>query len=192
MNRVYTFILCLIRPFFCLFYPYRVSGRENRPEGAAIVCANHTSLIDPIYLAIAFGSKHQLRFMAKKELSKVPLVGWILGKAGIFYVDRNHNDIDAIRTAMKALKDGSKIMMFPEGTRVAEDEAVAAKTGSVRLAVKLGVPIVPVYVPGNKKLFRRLHVVIGEPYFIERETELNSDELAAELMSKIAALKAVS
>ena len=189
MNRLYQVIVCILRPFFFLLFPYKVSGRENRSEGAAIVCANHSSMIDPFFIAFGYGKDYQLQFMAKKEISKIPIVGWVLAKAGIFFVNRGANDVDAIRTAMKVLKSGGKIMMFPEGTRVPEEKAVAAKTGAVRLASKLNVPLVPVYIPPKQKLFSRVHVRIGAPFQVDKSGGKSDSELAEELMSKIYALK---
>ena len=192
MKGFYHFLYIVARPFLGLWHPIRISGRENVPEGAAIVCANHSNMVDPFLVAFSFGYSHFMRFMAKKELKSVPVIGWLLDKAGVFFVDRGASDIDAIRTAMKALKAGDKVMMFPEGTRVSSDDAVAAKTGAVRLASKLGVPIVPVYVPRQKKPFCRLNVVVGEPYVIDKAAGRDSEACAAELMDRIAGLKAVA
>ena len=189
MNRLYQIIVCILRPLFFLAFPYRVSGRENRREGAAIVCANHSAAIDPFFVAFGFGINYQLQFMAKKEISKIPIVGWVLAKAGIFFVNRGANDVDAIRTAMKVLKSEGKIMIFPEGTRVAEENATAAKTGAVRLATKLNVPLVPVYIPSKKRLFSRVHVRIGAPFYADKSGGKSDSEMAEELMSKIYGLK---
>lgn len=191
MSIFYRIVVCIIRPFFFIFHPYKIIGRENRPAGPGIVCANHTRLVDPVFVAFAFGAKHFVRFMAKQELGRIPVLGWLLTKVGVFYVDRAHSDIDAVRTAMKALKAGSKVMMFPEGRRVSSEDSVAAKTGAVRLAAKLGVPIIPVYIPAEKKMFRKTTVVIGEPYFIDRAGKAGSGELSAALMHRIYSLEKV-
>lgn len=187
MSRFYAFLVAVLRVILFPFFPYRQTGRENLPEGACIICANHTHAMDPFYLAFSFGRKNHLRFMAKQELSRIPVITPILHKIGVVFVDRGNSDIDAIRTSMKLLKDGQRIMMFPEGTRVSEDEAVSAKTGAVRLATKLSVPILPVYIPRKKKHLGRTHVRIGQAYMPERSKD--KDELAAELMEKIAALR---
>lgn len=191
MKRFYQVLVCILRAICFLVYPYSCSGKENIPEGAAIVCANHTSLLDPLLLAFSFGIKHHLRFMAKKELESVPVVGWVLRNAGIFFVDRGSSDISAVRTSMKILKDGGKVMMFPQGTRVSEEEASDAKTGAVRIATKLNVPILPVYIPGNKKPFRKTHIVVGVPYSIDRNASSDNDKLAEDLMGKISSLKVI-
>lgn len=190
MNRIYKisyYVLYLLR---MILYPMRFTGRENAPEGAAIVCANHSSYIDPILLAFAFGPKHYLRFMAKIELFQNKFLSWLIRTYGGFPIDRGNSDITAIRTAMKILRDGGKVMMFPEGTRVSEDDAVAGKSGAVRLAMKLKVPIVPVYITRGKKLFHRTEIHIGPPYMIDASASAEFDVLAGQLMEKIYALKA--
>ena len=186
-RRWYDFIYSLMKVLQVLFYPLKSVGMENIPEGPAVVCANHSSYFDPLLLALAFTRRHYLRFMAKKELFRVPIVGWAIRNAGAFPVDRKANDVGAIRTAMRILKDGAKLMMFPEGTRVAEDDATAAKAGAIRLASKLKVPLLPVYIPRRKPLFKPLRITVGTPYYVD-DSGHNGSALAEELMKKISAL----
>ena len=101
--------------------------------------------------------------MAKIELSRVPVVGWLLGKAGIIFVDRGHADVHAVKEALMWLKQGGKMLVFPEGTRVHEGQNVEAKGGAALFATRTGVPIVPVYVSRKKYWFRRSPVIIGKP-----------------------------
>ena len=186
MNPVFLFLYCLLIGFKTILYPLSYSGRENIPDGPAIVCANHSSNTDPILISYAFGLRHMLHFMAKIELFRIPLIRSVLSGIGTFGVDRSKNDMVAVRTAMKYLKSGEKIMIFPEGTRVREEDSIAGKTGSVRLAMRLRVPIVPVYIEKNKKLFRKTVINIGKPYYIDAEKSVgDSEELSAELMKKI-------
>ena len=189
MRWRYLVVYYILRPLCALLYPMRYTGRENVPEGAAILCANHSNFIDPVLLAMACGTKHWLHFMAKEELMEKPVLGWILKGIGSFGVQRGKSDINAIRTAMKYLKSGEKIMMFPEGTRVSADEGQDAKTGAIRLASKLNVPIVPVYIPRRKKVFSRVRIAIGQPYYTESAGHDGYDELSHQLMDKIYELR---
>ena len=189
MNKMYSFAYHILWPIVHVLWPYRFTGREIIPEGGAVICANHSSFIDPILVGLAFGKKHFLHFMAKAELFKVPVLGWIMRKAGAFGVNRGSNDISAVRTAMKYLKAGEKVLIFPEGTRVSEDDAVEARTGAIRLASKLRVPIVPVHVPRVKKLFSRVHIHIGEPYYVENADHSSFERLSGELMRRISSLR---
>ena len=191
MRFLYSLYYILIFPFFSLMHRVTVKGRENIPEGGAVICANHSSLKDPIALAFAMSLKYHPRFMAKIELMRIPILGFLLKKGGIFGVNRGNSDITAIKTAMKLLKDGEKVVIFPEGTRVESADESAAKTGAIMLASKIGVPILPVYIPRAKRLFKKIEVVIGEPYSIEKlrgGSEAYS-VYAKELMQKIEGLK---
>ncbi len=73
--------------------------------------------------------------------------------------------MQAVKTALKLLKDGDKLLMFPEGTRVRQGEDVSVKTGAAMFATRTGVPLLPVYIQRKKRLFARNAVVIGQPYY---------------------------
>ena len=193
MRTVYAILYCIIFPFFNLVHPCRAVGREHIPEGGVLVCANHTAASDPFFLVFAFRLQHQVRAMAKAELIRVPVIGWLLSKAGVFGVDRGKADVGAIKQAMKFLKGGEKVLLFPEGTRIKDGGAGEAKTGAAMLAVRCGVPILPVYVPEKKRWFGRTPVVIGEPYLPHVESRKGTQEeyeaITADLMARIRALE---
>lgn len=188
MRIMYIVLLTLLRPIVALLYPARCTGRENIPAGAAIVCPNHSNFIDPLLVAYAVGPKVFLRCMAKKELFKIPLLGWLLKVCGAFGVNRGETDINAIRAAVKILRENGKILIFPEGTRSGDDNT-AAKTGAVRLAVRYGIPLVPVYLTRRKKVFSRAELVIGKPYIPEAGRHGEYSEAADRLMENIYALR---
>ena len=167
MRRVYNFYYMILYPIMKIFFRLKSSGTEKIPDGAALVCANHSSILDPMLIAVAFTKKHFLHFMAKKELAKSKIMKLIIDKGGSFLVDRAHSDIEAIKTTIKYLKSDEKVMMFPEGTRISDEDSTAAKNGAVRIAVKTKAPIVPVYIQRKKKIFRKTYVVVGDPYYIE-------------------------
>ncbi len=189
--RFYRFILAVVNVLLFPLYRIRVIGRENIQDGAALICSNHTGYTDPIFIAHAYRKRHQIHFMAKAELMHIPLLGGLLRRLGTFGVDRGHSDITAIKTALQYLKSGEKVAMFPQGTRVDEGDASAAKTGAILLASRAKVPIVPVYMPGHKHVFSRVQVVIGEPYMLNLEKNDHEGKAAAaeELMEKINGLK---
>lgn len=195
-NRI-DFLYKIGRAFFVmflkLFYGLKILGRENIPAGAAIFCGNHSHSFDAFYMAVAVNNNQQLHFMAKKEIFENKLFAFAMNKVGAFPVNRQGSDVSAIKTALRYLKNGDKIGIFPEGTRVSSDNAVQAKHGALKLAERTGAPIVPVYIPREKKLFRRNTVVIGVPYFVNPDRKkLTAEEynvLADELMKKIGALR---
>ena len=176
-------------PFFNLFFPRKTYGKENRPgEGAYLICANHPSSFDPFMLTYSVGLKHHIHFMGKIEIFNVPLVGTVLRGIGMIPVDRTSGGAMAMKQAMKLLKSGKKVGMFPEGTRVKAEEGAAAKAGTVRMAARMNVPILPVYIENNKKLFRRNKIVIGQAYSLLLDKTASAeefDEAASALMKKI-------
>ena len=188
-KRWFNFIYSIVIPVVKLIYPVRCKGTENIPEGPAVVCGNHSNLVDPLLAAAAFGKRTFMHFIAKVELSTVPVIGWVLRKCGVCFVNRGESDIGAMRSMMRYLKRGDKIFIFPEGTRAGEDNMVDAKTGAVRLASKLQVPIVPVYIPRRKKLFSRIHMSIGKPYTVEGHNHNEYETLAGDIMESIYELR---
>lgn len=189
MNFWYRFFYALIFPLAKLLYPCKITGREKIPEGPLIVCANHTGLLDPVYIAIAYGRKRQLFFMAKAELFKIPVVKTLFRIVGIFPVDRGRPDINSIRICMKHIKAGERIMLFPEGTRVENSGDVQAKLGAVRIAVKTGALVQPVYVSPNRRKFHWSKLIIGDPFKIAPPENKDYEHLAAQLMDKIYSLE---
>jgi len=179
-------------PVICFFRPFDVVGKENLIKGAAMVCSNHSEMIDPFLIGISFGIDDNIHVIAKIEIFKIPVVSFVLWKIGMIPVDRSINDIASIKMTLGFLKQNQKIVIFPEGTRTTEHDASSAKSGAVKLAERAGVPIIPVFLPRKKPFFRKSTLVFGEPYFIENQKEKrNVDDyakLSEELMNKIQAL----
>lgn len=193
LDRNFRRLYAGLYPFFRIFYPWKVIGHENIPEGAVVICPNHTYWNDPFCVAFAFGKNFVMRAMAKMEIMSWPIAGPVLGKCGVFFVDRGNADLKAARQAMKALKEGSKLLIFPEGTRVQEGESVDAKAGAALFATRCNAPLLPVYIKNTKKMFKRNIVVIGEPYMpVYEGRKASSEELqniARELQQRIYALE---
>ena len=138
-----------------------------------ICCIPHQRQRPAVSGPFAFGLKNQLRPMAKIELLRVPVVGWLLSKAGIFGVDRGKSDVGALKQAMQFLRSGEKVLIFPEGHRVRESRGDVSqpKAGAAMLAVRCGVPhpaglhprekaLVPPHAGGHR---RGLHPHCGHP-----------------------------
>lgn len=189
MNRLYSVLYPIVWIFMKLFHPWQAKGRERLPEGGALICGNHTSLGDPLYVVCAIGHRPQLRVMAKEELMRIPVLGFLLRHAGIVGVKRGKADVGAVKEIMKALKGGEKVLLFPEGTRVHEGEASEAHTGAAMFATRTGVPIMPVYISPKKRIFRKTGVIFGEPYHPAFEGRKPSPEdyerIANDLMARI-------
>ncbi len=191
MKIAYLIYYILVYPFAKLVFPCRFIGKENITDGPLIVCADHSDYLDAVLLAMAFGSGRQLFFMAKAEFFQVPVVRKIFIWGGAFPIERGEADIAAIRTTINHLKNGHIIMIFPEGTRVSESESVDAKNGAVRIASKLKVPIMPIYISKNKKAFHRSKLVVGKPYTPEAPKNKDYTQLSDELLNRIYELESV-
>jgi len=145
-------------------------------------------MIDPFLMAYSMGAQFQIHYMAKAVLFRIPVIGAILRGIGMFPVDRESGGAQAMMAAMKLLKNGKRVGMFPEGTRVSTEDGSAVKAGAVRLAARLNVPIVPMYVPRKKKVLRFNKIVIGTPYMVGLDKKASAEEYeqaANELMEKI-------
>lgn len=190
LERSFHFWYVIFWPLMHLLYPMRVYHRERLPEGAMVLCAPHTSMVDPILIMMALGIRNFPRFMAKKELFAKPLLRRFLTSVGVFPVDRGSADLHSIRTAMGILKDGGILGIFPEGTRIHSDEAGSARSGAIMLASKTGASVVPVWLTRDKRLFRRVDVVFGEAYSLPRLSGAEAYRPhAEELMRRIGELK---
>ena len=194
-NRFYELAYIVLYPFLHLFYRPDVHGIENIPEGKAVFCCNHSSNADPLLIMITAGYHHTLYALAKIEISRWPFIGWFLKKAGMIFVDRGKADIGAIKAAMKYLKQDQQILIFPEGTRVSEEESAAAKGGAAMLSVRMSAPIVPIYLESRKKLFHRTKIVYGKPFQPEvagrKGTAEEYQKIADETLRRIYELKKV-
>lgn len=195
MTKFYRIIYTIVAPFVHLLFPCRVVGMENLPEGGALLCANHASGWDPIVIGLNLPRDSRLTVMAKDQLFRIPLLGLFLRKLGIFPVRRGGSDLTAMKTAIKVLSGGNRLLVFPEGTRVEERGDVEAKGGVTMLAVRTGVPMVPIYCGEKHKFLRKTTIVFGEPYIPviagRRPTPDENRAIAAEVLRRIYALSEV-
>ncbi len=163
-NKFYRVVHAIIVPLIRLVYPLQVEGMEHVTEGAVVMCPNHSSALDPILVCCALQRTVPIRMMAKKQLMETPVLGWFLSKVGAFGVDRGNSDITAIKTAIRAIREGCKLLIFPEGTRVKEGEEVGAKGGAAMIAIRSGAAMQPVYIDVKKRPFHKVRVIFGPVY----------------------------
>lgn len=148
-----------------LLFRARSHHRERIPKTGFLLCANHTSMLDPVILYRLFFRK--IHFMAKKEAFKNPLVGWFLRRLGAFPVQRGGADMKAIHEAIKWVEKGEIVCIFPQGTRCpGVDPADTKVYGGVGLiAYHTKAPVLPVRIwnKGNKtRIFHRNDLIAGE------------------------------
>ena len=165
MSPFYRFGRGLLMPFYKLLFWYKINGRENVPnDGAYIVCSNHLSNNDPVLLGLAM--KRQIFYMAKAELFRNPIAGWVIRHLGAFPVNRGAGDGKAINEAEQIVKDGKLLGIFIEGTRSKTGEFLRPKSGASIIAHQMNVPVIPVCItPKNKKIrvFQQVKISIGKP-----------------------------
>jgi len=153
-----------------LLFRVRVVGRKNEPkrkDGVYLVCGNHQTVLDPVFLCIAL-RRQQPHFMAKAELFRVPVLGRLVRWLGAYPVSRGKGDVGAIKHAIHLLDSGRSIGLFPQGTRCAgkDPRETKAKNGAAMIASHAGAQILPVHIKMKDytwKFFRRVTIVIGEP-----------------------------
>src|SRR3954452_24930106 len=166
---VYWLGRAVLQPFFHVYFRLSRVGREHVPqEGPAIFGANHRSFIDP--LVIGMLARRPLYYVAKKELFRHRLLGWLLNALGAFPVDRGAGDKDMLETAHAILARGNALVIFPEGTRIRPGSLGRPKRGVGRLALESGAPVVPVAVIGTEAIRRgwrirphKVRIRVGRP-----------------------------
>lgn len=137
---------------FKIFWKIDVVGIENVPkEGGLILASNHVSYLDPIVLAITM--KRKICFIAKKEAFNNIFGSTILKQLNAFPVDRGKIDIRSLKKALSILQENKVLGIFPEGTRSANGELQELKLGMIKIAMKTGVPILPVGILGTYEIY---------------------------------------
>jgi 1-acyl-sn-glycerol-3-phosphate acyltransferase len=185
---LYALVWALVVPFMRLYFRLRITGAQRIPrDGPVIIAPNHKSFWDSFFIAAA--TRRPVRYMGKSELFEKG-AGRLLVALGAFPVRRGTADDEALETARTVLRQGGVLALFPEGTRVREpDELGEPRSGVGRVALELGVPLLPAAISGTENLFfgplpkpRRVAVAFGEP--IEVAAQGPSPEAARELVSE--------
>jgi 1-acyl-sn-glycerol-3-phosphate acyltransferase len=178
-----------------IFSPVTVVGRENLHPGPAVIAANHQSAIDIPVLYVNLPT--QFRIVAKAELFKYPFMGWHLTRSGQIAVDEKN-----VRANLKSLQRGVETMkhhnmplvVFPEGGRSSDGEIKPFMSGAFYMAIKAGVPVVPVAIVGTFEVLRmwtyiirpgKLQLIIGKPISTDGYTTKQMDALSERVKAAI-------
>ena len=190
---IYTFIVLLYAIVVKIAFFMRIEGRENVPRDRnCVLMGNHQCILDPLMLALCVPDR-EIHFMGKKELWNNKLLGWAFTKVHGFPVDRGNMDMGAIRTAMNVLKEGDTLGIFPEGTRSRTGHMLPLLGGASMLALRSRCDVIPVYIDGNYRPFRRMTVRVGKPVEMDdllalRVTKESCDTLTGRIEAEFAQL----
>lgn len=190
MNKFYRTMKRLFGKLFKMLFRVKIVNPEKELEGVPfVVCCNHTSLFDVCVISLSM--KNQVRYMAKKEAFRVPLLSQFMKSMGAFPVDRRAGDVGAVKKSIEILEGGECLGVFPQGTRQpgVHPKDATIKNGIGMFASKANVGILPVCIKTKKnklKFFRKTEFIIGD--YIPPE-ELQFEELShKERYAKISAL----
>lgn len=179
------FVKGVIATYTKILYRTKVIGTENIPlEGPVIYCGNHRTYVDPQLIVVT--AKRHVRFMAKDELGKNPFFNVLGNLFDVIRVKRDSKDITALKEALKTLKQGEAIAIFPEGTRNGIEKGEKVKEGAAFFTVRTGAKVIPVGINGGDKLFKKTTVKYGKPLdFSEYKGKAQDKEVLEKITDEI-------
>lgn len=197
----YAILQQVARVLFVTLFRIRVFGREHLPRtGGVLVVSNHQSYLDPVLAAV--GMPRPFNPMARASLFRFAPFAWLIRSLYAFPVQRTSADLRAIREALRRLKGGAVVLMFPEGTRTRDGGIGRLQSGPVMLAERARVPILPVVIDGAFEAWPRsrpvpwvhpIRVAYGRPVWPEemagKEPEVVVDRLRERMIEIQRALR---
>lgn len=188
MKPFYRFIYSLARFYFKVFFHLRVQGLEHFKPGAAIIAANHSSHYDPPVLSIS--CPEEVQFLAKGYLFDIPFLGWLIRHLNSHPIAQGSSDVQTLKMMIELLKQGKKLILFPEGKRSEDGTLQPLERGLSFLVQKAQCPIIPAYIQGAyeawprwkrfPRIFGKITVAFGEP--IEWEQGMGKKEAQENLL----------
>lgn len=202
MTIVYHIFYNLAKLLARMIFSMRVIHPERMVEsGPLLIAVNHSSFFDPPLAGIC--SRRGVYYLARKTLLKWPFFGPLFPAMNVIPVERDGNDMSALREVIKKVKEGNAVLLFPEGTRSLDGDLQPARAGIGLVIAKTGAPVLPMRIfgayeafPKNARRFQlsQISVVIGEPIHFSAEEISNTSRetyqlLSNRVMDAIAALK---
>jgi len=191
---IYGVAFVIMKVTSLLFCPFRIVGRSNIPtQGPYILACNHHSFADPVLVGLNI--KRVIHYMAKDSLFKNPVVGFILRGCGAFSLKRGRIDSKALKEALSYLEEGAPLLIFPQGTRRKAAEERKVNPGLGFLAVKSGVPVVPVRLIGTDKVLPKgakwfkkhpVTIIFGQPVRFQADDDYQ--QVSRQTIDRILAL----
>ena len=177
---LFTIAYFIVWPIFRILFPYKIIGKEKlrNQKAGYILCANHISVVDPVYLIFALTRKNRIHIMAKGELFRNKFFSWFFTSVGAFPVNRGVG-AEALKTATNVLKSGEALLIFPEGTRSKNGKLGRGKMGAAMLVNTVGTYVLPVSIITKHqkvRIFRKTTIVVGNPLYLPEQGEMSSRE----------------
>jgi len=173
---IYRLTQLIIRFFARIWFKVEIIGEDHIPkDGSAVIVCNHVSYLDPALIG-GFIKKRIIRFLARESLLSSKWYGWYMKKLKLISLDRSRGDLRAFKIALKELKSGSLVGIFPEGTRSVDGTIQEAKGGVGFLIAKAKVTIIPAYMSGTYEALPKgrliarpgkIQFIIGKPFRLE-------------------------
>lgn len=192
---VRKFVKGFLRTLYKITFRMEITGEENKTKagenGGYIICANHVNFLDAV--AVVVFSKEKIRFIGKYDLARVGIIRWLEHLFDVIPIKRNTQDLEAMKRCLKALKNKEILGIFPEGTRKGMEKHQKVKNGAAFMAIKSGVPVVPVGISGEFKPFKKVYITYGEPidmskYKIKGKEKEGQEQATKEIMDNIVML----
>ncbi len=201
MKFLYRIVIFLAWVFCKLFYRHKVYGLEHYYPRGAILAANHASFLDPPLVSISW--PEEVHFLARGTLFKNKLFGKFISALNAHPVSGGASDVGVLKTIFGLLKDGKKVILFPEGTRSIDGDLQPIKPGIGLILERSRSAVIPVYIQGASKVWGRRHklpklwgktiCVFGSPIrwesFEHLESKKAKEAVAQELAASLEALK---
>ena len=191
-KAIYYGVKYFLLGLFRIFYGMKIYGAKNFVEGGAIIAANHVSFLDPPIVAIA--APGEVHFLARDTLFRNPAFGGLIRTLNAHPISGKAGDVALFRIMTTMLKEGKKVILFPEGTRSFDGELQEVRPGVGMLAAKSGAAIIPTYVAGAHKawgrgkkfprIFCRVACVFGTPIFWSDFSHLDRKEAQGAIVAK--------
>lgn len=177
---VYWSSRAILRVFMLLYHRllWATGKHPKDTEGGIVYASNHLSNLDAIYLGVLIPP--EIHFLAKRELLYIPLVGWYLRHCNVIGLDRKGSDRLGLQKAVRALRGGARLLLFPEGTRSRDGSLSRGKRGVGMIASMAGSRVVPVFLEGLDRAMprgvtfvypRKVRVKFGEAFRLPERPE---------------------
>ena len=185
MGIIFWLLWLIVTPLWFVLFPTKIVGKrylKSIKKEATILSSNHQSLNDPIIIKSRV--KPTSKMMAKSELFKNKFVAGFLKILGGYPVNREGNDVSAVRTTLSLLKNDKTITIFPEGTRGDTGELNTLKNGLAMFALKTDAYVVPMFFKKKPRMFVFNTLLIGKPFKFSEIDEFKNQKVTHELIEK--------